>query len=92
MSEIIQTVNETFTAPWCDCKVAFDVDCDDDQVWEAFLPPKSRYKLPTGWSLSETDGSGSRLMVLFRVEGVPLRTEDGEAVALILRDVEKDDE
>jgi hypothetical protein len=84
-------IDNPFITPWSDCKVAFDVDCDDEQVWEAFafLPTRSRYELPTGWSIDETDRSGARTVVVFRVEGVPLRITDGGTVALILHDISK---
>lgn len=71
--------------PWSDCKVAFGFDCDSEKVWQALWPEESaKFKLPAGWSLCETDGAGARDVAVFRVE-VPLRPEDGEAVAAILK-------
>lgn len=71
--------------PWSDCKVAYSVE-EDAALWEwndqhNYAPP-----LPHGWSLCETDGSGARMVAVFRIEG-ELRREDGERVATILRDL-----
>ncbi len=76
--------------PWGDCKVCFDFDGDlelEDRLWEAFWPTETAaHKLPDGWSLNETDGTGARLVVVFRVEG-ELRRKDGEVVARLLRSI-----
>jgi len=78
------TVSQT---PWGDCKVCFDFDGDLDRLWEAFWPMEpAAHKLPDGWSLNETDGTGARLVVVFRVEG-ELRRKDGEVVARLLRSI-----
>lgn len=68
-------------APWDDCKVAYGID-DQEQIWRQY--GKRPLQLPAGWSLDETDGSGARLVVVFRVEGVPT-SADGKAVKTLLR-------
>lgn len=64
--------------PWDDCKIAFGVTADVEDVWN--IKPES---LPSGWTLNETDSSGARLVAVFRVEGIPT-AEDGTKVAAIL--------
>lgn len=71
--------------PWADCKIAFSFDGDDDRVWNA--DKAGVLNLPAGWSLSETDGAGARLVVVFRVVGVPT-AEAGRHVAAILARME----
>jgi hypothetical protein len=68
--------------PWCDCKVAFGVD-DWDAI-EKISEPAWSGRLPTGWTHNETDGTGGRIVVVFRVR-VPLREEDGEYVVKLLQ-------
>lgn len=70
--------------PWCDCKVAFGID-DDDPLW-AWWDTGGQKLLPVGWSLTETDGAGARMVAIFRIEG-ELRQADGDKVAVILRDI-----
>lgn len=67
--------------PWCDCKVAFEID-EDGLLWRR--AQAETLPLPGGWSLCETDSSGARLVAVFRVEGVP-RAEDGRVVMSMLR-------
>lgn len=69
--------------PWSDCKVAYGIE-DDGPLWRWHDRHNYKPPLPTGWSICETDASGARLVVVFRVEG-ELRQEDGEKVAAILR-------
>jgi hypothetical protein len=70
--------------PWADCKVAYGVD-DEAALWRWYDRTKAA-ELPAGWSLDETDCSGARCVVVFRVEGLPA-VEDGKAVARIVRRV-----
>lgn len=72
---------QVIEAPWCDCKVAFGID-DDAPLWRRY--DKGTLGLPADWSLTEVDGAGARLVVVFRVEGVP-RPEDGKLVMKMLR-------
>lgn len=67
--------------PWDDCKVAFGCD-DDGALWRA--DKHGKLKLPHGWKLDGTDGSGARSVVIFRVEG-GLWPEDGDRVKSALR-------
>jgi hypothetical protein len=71
--------------PWCDCKVAYGIE-EEEPLWA--WHDKYNYKppLPTGWSLCETDGSGGRMVAIFRIEGEP-RREDGDRVAQILSEL-----
>lgn len=54
---------------WSDLKVAFDAD-DTDAVWNA---PADAW--PDGWALNESDGSGARNVVIFRVDHLPTSDE-----------------
>lgn len=67
--------------PWDDCKVAYGID--EDRVL-CRRCEKHTLELPAGWSLTEVDGAGARLVAVFRVDGVP-RVEDGKAVLSMLR-------
>lgn len=68
---------------WDDCKVAFNVSYVD-RVWAAY--DRGELNLPAGWTLSSTDSTGARCVVIFRVEGTPI-TEDGERVREILNKI-----
>lgn len=65
------------TTPWDDCKVAFSVDTivGDDELFSAIEVGV----WPEGWEFTESDGSGARLVLIFRVEG-SLREIDGRRV------------
>ncbi len=76
-------MNENAQVPWSDCKVAFGCD-DEDAVWMA--SDCGRLSLPPGWSLTETDCSGARCVVIFRVEGLPTKAA-GRAVAAALASI-----
>ena len=67
--------------PWDDCKVAFRYNgqTDIDDIWDA-IPKES---LPNGWELNETDCSGARCVVIFRVNGT-LNATDGQSVRELL--------
>ena len=74
--------------PWSDAKVAFGFDETHEdanellrEVWDDALDGSSVW--PRGWSLDETDASGARMVVVFRVEG-PVREQDGRVVRRIL--------
>jgi hypothetical protein len=71
----------TVELPWCDCKVAFDIE-DGDALWSWDASGVWPH-LPEGWTLDGTDGSGARLVAIFRVETL-LTIEDGERVAQLL--------
>jgi hypothetical protein len=70
--------------PWDDCKVAFGIDYNDDDraLWDMI----EAAQLPAGWSLNEIDGASTRVVVVFRVEGL-LQVEDGKRVAAILSEI-----
>lgn len=70
-------------APWDDCKVAFGID-EDRLLWRRSDDGRLAADLPAGWSLTEIDGAGARLVAVFRIEGVPT-AEDGKKVLLMLR-------
>jgi hypothetical protein len=77
--------------PWDDLKVSFGFDDSDDrssalldEIWNDGLDGESIW--PDGWSINETDASGARMVVVFRVEG-PIREEDGRIVGSLLRDI-----
>ena len=56
-------------APWDDCKVSFGVDSpweDGDRFYDGV-------EWPTGWEFDYLDGDGARLVMIFRVEGIPSR-------------------
>ncbi|OXR48133.1 hypothetical protein PuT2_14005 [Pusillimonas sp. T2] len=63
-------------APWDDLKVAFGCD-DDEALWKAVESEKIHF--PKGWKLIETDGSGARVVAIFRVDRIPT-VADGESV------------
>lgn len=72
-----EEVIEEADLPWCDLKVAFDVD-DAGRVLEADID------LPDGWELMETNCSGTRCVAIFRVDGLP-SARDGEKIAAAIR-------
>lgn len=69
--------------PWDDLKVAFGV-ADDEAVWNWL----DGGRLPIGWTLCETDGSGARCVAVFRVEGRMPTREAGMHVAELLSHVD----
>lgn len=72
--------------PWNECLVSFDFDGDPDSLYHV-LTVSTQYKLPHGWTLSETDESGTRTTVVFRIEGVLPSIEDGMEVQQLLQDI-----
>jgi hypothetical protein len=77
--------------PWDDLKVSFGFDDSDErsvklleEIWDDGLGGESIW--PEGWSIDETDTSGARMVVVFRIEG-PLREEDGRVVRSMLHDI-----
>ncbi len=68
--------------PWDDCKVAFSVK-NTEKIWEYIWC----YTLPVGWEYIKSDGTGSRDIVIFRVEG-RLTKKDGVIVSNILKEIE----
>lgn len=81
--------------PWDDCKVAFgfddaaDEDAENllDEIWEEEIRAQGSEIWPAGWSINETDRSGGRMVVVFRVDGQPSRA-DGRLVRNILNKIE----
>ncbi|AFU87886.1 hypothetical protein CcrColossus_gp016 [Caulobacter phage CcrColossus] len=67
--------------PWSDLKVAYGLD-NPDRFWRAL--DAGKLDLPAGWTVNETDCSGCRCVVVFRVETLPT-VEDGRKVAKIVR-------
>lgn len=70
-------------SPWDDCKVAFSID-DDRPLWRRYDDSRLTADLPADWSLCEVDGSGARLVAVFRIERIP-SAEDGRKVLSMLR-------
>lgn len=73
--------------PWDDCKVAFSFDGDPEVVWTVcgcHKPPA----LPAGWEMIATDAAGARVVVIFRVDGIPT-AKAGNRVRQILDALEK---
>jgi hypothetical protein len=75
--------------PWCDMKVAFDVDAAADVIFDYFQTPTTGAprNLPEGWELNETDSAGARMVAVFRITGLP-SIEDGKQVVAALAAVE----
>ncbi|WP_375292110.1 hypothetical protein [Sphingomonas melonis] len=67
--------------PWGDLKVAFGID-NPERMWRA--KEAGKLELPEGWSMVETDCSGARCVVVFRVEVLPT-VEDGRAAKAQVR-------
>lgn len=74
---------QTTEAPWNDCKVAYGID-EDRVLWRRFDDGRLAADLPAGWSLTEVDGAGARLVAVFRIDGIP-SAEDGKKVLSMLR-------
>ncbi len=70
--------------PWTDLKVAFDAPDVCNTLEEAF-ESFAALSYPPGWRVDEVDAAGARLVVVFRVEGVPTY-EDGQAVVTALEE------
>ncbi len=68
-------------AAWDDCKVAFGFDGGEEAIWDAWK--RGKLSLPPGWSFSETDGAGARMVAVFRVDGITA-PQDGETVRGLL--------
>lgn len=72
--------------PWCDCKVAFRFDGHEEVVWTTLWRGNNEGRtklLPRGWTLDGTDASGARMVVIFRVDGIP-KPSDGLKVQRLL--------
>lgn len=67
--------------PWSDCKVSFPIN-DDDALW--MRADVNMLNLPYGWELVETDGSGGRIVAIFRVSN-DLTIDSGNKVLTELR-------
>lgn len=72
--------------PWTGCKVSFDIQ-DEDVLWKWHDKRGSKARLPEGWSLTLTDGTGARCVAVFQVIGLPT-IEAGEQVAEILSSID----
>lgn len=70
--------------PWDDCKVAFGVD-DDAGLWRWSEKAAPKASLPTGWAFDGTDGSGARLVAIFRVDGIPAASDGNRVLAFLRR-------
>jgi len=92
---------EAHEAPWNGIKVAFEFDDTGDgsmellnAIWDEGFNGQSIW--PPGWNISESDASGSRMVVVFSVEGavseadgrVVRRMLDGIAAGIDPRDVD----
>lgn len=75
IEQIIADLNKPEKPAWGDIKVAFDA-YEDEPVWGA-----SPDYWPSGWSLSETDAAGARLVVVFRVDHLPTDSETRDVAA-----------
>lgn len=73
--------------PWTDMKVAFSIN-NDEKIWDAWNYGKGKMKLPNGWELIETDSSGARIVVIFRIDHIPT-IEEGK---LVLKQINRYDE
>lgn len=69
--------------PWSDCKVAYGID--DEDALEVLYYNESNL-LPEGWEYNETDCSGARCVVVFRVNCL-LTIKDGEATMNVLKEL-----
>jgi len=65
---------------WDDCKVAYGID-DEDALWGAWKI--GTLELPAGWTLNETDGTGARMVAVFRVNGIPTEADSRSALAAL---------
>lgn len=70
--------------PWSDCKVAFGIE-DEERLWKWNDKPANQRQLPKGWTLTETDWSGSRGVAVFRVDGIPTVEAGAKVAAILLR-------
>jgi len=82
--------------PWDDCKVAFGVGNPD--TWDLLFVPipssaelseMAKRRLPSGWTPDERDTSGARVVIVFRVVGVP-DGASGRAVRELLDELERE--
>lgn len=72
--------------PWDDLKVAFSVNNQDAfEVWgdEHSVWYEGSTILPAGWSVCETDSSGARHVVIFRVQG-EFKKSDAQVVGKLM--------
>ncbi len=72
--------------PWSGCHIAFEYSGNEDKLWEKLDNDNPEFKLPEGWSLRETDGSGTCSVVIFEVKVLPTK-EDGDIVNDILKQI-----
>lgn len=81
--------------PWGDCKVAYGWDGTDEaddllnDIWDEEVRDRASSIWPQGWSINETDASGVRCVVVFRVEGKLPTREDGERVQELISTIEQ---
>ena len=72
--------------PWDDCKVAYGIW--NEEISDRFYPDVDGL-LPTGWELDETDRTGARCVIVFRVNGIP-KEDDGNAVRSLLEKLDRE--
>ena len=72
--------------PWNDCQVAFGIDDDIDD--DLLLPMLDQANWSEGWEFTESDGTGARTVLIFRVTG-QLTHEDGKRTKLLIRRIIK---
>lgn len=79
---------EIHDKPWNEIKVAFEFDDSADgsmellnAIWDEGFNRQSIW--PRGWNISESDASGTRMVVVFSVEGA-ISEADGRAVRRML--------
>lgn len=81
--------------PWGDCKVAYGWDAVDEadelltEIWDEEIADRDKSIWPDGWSIDETDCSGARCVIVFRVSGVLPTREDGERVRELVSMIER---
>lgn len=81
--------------PWGDCKVAYGWDATDEgeelltRIWDEAVSDPSKSIWPEGWSINETDCSGARCVIVFRIENVLPTREDGARVQELVSMIEQ---
>jgi hypothetical protein len=80
--------------PWGDCKVAYGWDATDEgdelltEIWDEEIADRSKSIWPEGWSIDETDSSGARCVIVFRISDVLPTREDGKRVQELVSMIE----
>lgn len=69
--------------PWDDCKVCFGIE--SDKPFDRMPDGRDRAELPTGWKVCETDCTGARVVVIFRVSVLPTETDAYKVKAWLRR-------